>query len=337
MSRFKAFLLWIWVMGLLLWRPALAQTSKLSGKIVIDGSSTVYPITEAVAEEFSKIYPPVKTSVAFSGTGGGFKKFGRNEIDISDASRPIRESEMKLCQENGVFFIELPIAIDALAVVVHPKNDWVDYLTVQELRLIWSPESQGKIIRWNQIRPQWPNQEIRLYGPGTASGTFDYFTEAIMGKSGSSRGDYTASEDDNVLVQGIATDRYALGYFGVAYYEENRDKLKAVPIDDENDANGKGAFHPTRENAEKAYYQPLSRPLFIYVNTASLQRPEVKEFVRFYLDNVPQLAAEVGYIPFSSEVYKMAKLRFEKGIVGSIFWDMKPGENLIEIFKAKQK
>lgn len=310
---------------------------ELTGSILIDGSSTVYPISEAMAEEFQKKHPGVRITVGISGTGGGFKKFCNREIDIADASRPIKSSEMEQCQKNGVEYIELPIAYDGLAVVVNPQNDWVDYMTVEELKKIWEPDAQGKITHWNHVRPNWPNKPINLYGPGVDSGTYDYFTEAIVGKSGSSRGDFLASEDDNVLVHGVATDPLALGYFGLAYYEENKDKLKIVPIDDGNPDNGAGPITPTMETVSKGTYQPLSRPLFIYISKAAADRPEVKAFVRFYLDyqNAGTLIKEVGYIPLPAEVYKLALERFEKGKTGSIFGGKgaQPGITLEELLK----
>jgi phosphate transport system substrate-binding protein len=244
--------------------PAPAPTpspARLSGEIKVDGSSTVYPITEAVGEEFQKLHPDVKVVVGISGTGGGFKKFCNGETDISNASRPILQKEIDTCAQNGIEYIELPVAYDALSVVVNPRNDWVACMTVAELKKIWEPDAQGKITRWNQVRPEWPDAPLNLYGAGTDSGTFDYFTEAIVGKAKASRGDYTASEDDNVLVQGVANDQYALGYFGLAYYFENQDKLKAVAID-----NGKGCVLPSEETVRNGTYQPLSRPLFIYVS-----------------------------------------------------------------------
>ena len=253
--------------------------------IKIDGSSTVFPITEAVAEEFQKKNSGVRVTVGISGTGGGFKKFCAGEIDISDASRPIKLSEVEICVDNNIKYVELPVAYDGIAVVVNPKNDWVDHLTVKELKKIWEPAAQGKIKKWNQIRPNWPDKEIHLFGAGADSGTYDYFTEAIVGKEHSSRGDFTASEDDNVLVQGISSDQYALGFFGVAYYQENKDRLKLVPIDDENDANGKGPVLPEYDNVVKGTYQPLARPIFIYVSIKSANRPEVQRFVDFYLKN----------------------------------------------------
>jgi len=273
-------------------------TQKLGGDIKIDGSSTVYPITEAIAEEFRAVQPNVKVTVGVSGTGGGFKKFSRGETDVTNASRAIKESEAADCKANNVTFLELSVAYDGLAVVVNPQNDWTTSITVAELKKIWEPEAQGVIKKWNQIRPEWPDAEIHLFGPGVASGTFDYFTEAIVGESGKSRGDFTASEDDNVLVQGIEGDKYGLGFFGVAYFEENKDKLKLVGVD-----NGSGAILPTLETVRNGTYKPLARPLFIYVNGASEARPEVKEFVKFYLEVVPQLAQEVGYVPLPEEEY----------------------------------
>ncbi len=287
--------------------------------IKIDGSSTVFPITEAVAEEFQKQYPGIKVMVGISGTGGGFKRFGRGETDISDASRPIKPKEVELCKENNINYIELPVAYDGLAVMVNPKNTWVEYLTVKELKKMWEPSSQGTITKWSQIRAGFPDEEIRLFGPGTDSGTFDYFTEAICGKSAASRGDYTASEDDNVLVEGIASDPQALGYFGLAYYEQNKDKLKIVPIDDENDANGKGPIGPSEQSVMDSTYQPLARPIFIYVSTKAAGKDEIQKFVEFYLREAAKLVREVGYIPLPKEAYEAALERFKKRVLGSVF------------------
>ena len=284
--------------------------SNLSGTIQIDGSSTVYPVTEAVAEEFRAEAPEVKVTVGVSGTGGGFKKFVRGEIDINNASRAISEEEAAQAKEHNITFEQLEITYDGLTVVVHPQNNWVKDITVAELKKIWEPAAQNKIMRWNQIRPEWPNQEIHLYGAGVESGTYDYFTEAIVGKSHASRGDYTASEDDNVLVQGVSTDPNALGFFGFAYYQENKDKLKAVPVDDQNEANGKGAIAPTVETVKDGTYAPLSRPLFLYVNSKAVARPEVVAFINFYLDNAAQLSQEVGYIPLPAAEYTKQKEKF---------------------------
>ncbi|WP_026135900.1 PstS family phosphate ABC transporter substrate-binding protein [Nafulsella turpanensis] len=289
-----------------------ANELDLSGNIQIDGSSTVYPITEAMAEEFRMVAPDVRVTVGVSGTGGGMKKFSRGEIDIVNASREINASEGELAKENNLRFVELPVAYDGLTVAVHPENDWVREITLAELKKIWEPSAQGTITHWNQIRPEWPNEEIHLYGPGVESGTYDYFTEAIVGESHSSRGDYTASEDDNVLVQGVSTDPNALGFFGFAYYEENQDKLRAVPVDDQNDSNGKGAVLPSRQTVKDGTYAPLSRPLFVYVNSSAAARPEVIEFVNFYLDNAAILSEEVGYIQMTEEQYQEQKEKFEE-------------------------
>ena len=283
--------------------------------IQIDGSSTVFPITEAVSEEFQKAKKGVvKVTVGIAGTGGGFKKFCRGEIDISDASRPILKQEMETCKQSGVQYIELPIAYDALTVMVNPKNDWVKALTVPDLKKIWEPSAQGKITTWNQVRSEWPNSPLKLFGPGADSGTFDYFTEAIVGKAKSSRGDFTASEDDNVLVQGIANDRNALGYFGFAYYIENQKKLKAAPID-----GGKGAVMPSAKTVEDGTYQPLSRPIFIYVSKKSLDKPEVREYVEFYLKNAPALVKQVKYVTLPPSAYTIGMEHVKKGKVGTVF------------------
>jgi phosphate transport system substrate-binding protein len=295
--------------------PAMAQNL-----VKVDGSSTVFPITEAVAEEFQKAEQgKVRVTVGISGTGGGFKKFCAGETDISDASRPIKETEVKLCGEKKIEYIELPVAYDGLAVLINPKNTWVDHMTVQELKKIWEPAATGKIMKWNQVRPSWPDRPIRLYGPGTDSGTFDYFTEAINGKEKASRSDFTASEDDNILVQGIASDVGGLGYFGVAYYENNKDKLKLVPVDDGKDANGKGPQLPTYENVVKGTYQPLARPIFIYVNKKAADRPEIQRFVKFYLKNGAKLSKEVGYVSLPKEAYDLGQARFDKRMKGSVF------------------
>ena len=278
----------------------------LSGTIKVDGSSTVFPVTEAVAEEFRQVAPDVKVTIGVSGTGGGFKKFARGETNLSNASRPIKDKEKAACAENNINYVELEVAYDGLAVLVNPENDWVDSFTVEELKKIWEPSAQGTITKWNQIRPEWPNEEIHLFGPGVASGTYDYFTEAIVGKSGSSRGDFTASEDDHVLVQGIAGDKYSLGFFGLAYYAENKDKLTLIGVH-----NGEEVVKPTLETVSNGTYRPLSRPLFIYVNSTSVQSPEVVEFVNFYLNNAGELAEDVGYIPLPEENYSIQKENFK--------------------------
>lgn len=281
----------------------------------IDGSSTVYPITEAVAEDFQIAKRgAVRVTVGISGTGGGFKKFCRDEIDIVNASRPIKPIEMELCKKAGVQFIEMPIAFDALTVTVNPRNTWSDTLTVADLKKIWEPAAQGKITKWNQINPDWPDKDIMLYGPGADSGTFDYFTEAIVGKTKSSRGDFTAAEDDNVLVQGVASDMYALGYFGFAYYIENQKKIRAVAID-----NGDGGIIPSAKSVENATYQPLSRPLFIYVKEKSAEKPEIKEFVNFFMKNGPALVEEVKFFPLPGKAYGMNIEHFNQKKIGTVF------------------
>jgi phosphate transport system substrate-binding protein len=280
-------------------------STTLSGTIKIDGSSTVFPISEAVAEEFRNEEPKVKVTIGVSGTGGGFKKFSRGETNLSNASRPIKDKEKAACAENNITYLELEVAYDGLAVLVNPANDWVDNFTVEELKKIWEPAAQGVIMKWNQIRPEWPNKEIHLFGPGVASGTYDYFTEAIVGKSGSSRGDFTASEDDHVLVQGIAGDKFSLGFFGLAYYSENKDKLTLIGVN-----NGETVVKPTLETVSNGTYSPLSRPLFVYVNSTSVKSPEVIEFVNFYIDNAGELSEDVGYIPLPAEKYTQQKANF---------------------------
>ncbi len=277
-----------------------------SAVIKVDGSSTVFPVTEAVAEEFQKEKQgKVHVTVGISGTGGGFKKFVRGEIDVTDASRPILTDEMAQAKANGIEFLELPVAFDALTVVVNPQNNWVTSMTVAELKKIWEPDAQGKITHWNQVRPEWPNEKIALFGAGADSGTFDYFTEAIVGKAKASRGDYTASEDDNVLVQGIEGNKYALGYIPYAYFAPHRNRMKAVAIEWEKNKI-KEPVLPSPENVLAGNYNPLSRPLFIYVSRKSLDKPAVKEFVEFYLKNVKTLATEVKYMPLPDTAYQMA-------------------------------
>ena len=278
----------------------------LSGDIKIDGSSTVYPITEAIAEEYRSEQTEVRVTVGVSGTGGGFKKFYRGETDINDASRPIKSKEIKICEENGISYVGLSVAYDGLAVLKNPANDWLTSITVEELNKLWVPQAQDSIMYWNQIREGWPNEEIHLYGPGVASGTYDYFAEVICGKKVGTRGDYTASEDDNVLVQGIATDKYALGFFGLAYYEENKDKLDLVAVD-----NGNGAVFPSMETVSSGEYAPLSRPIFIYVSNKAAEKPEVVDFVNFYLNSAGDIAKEVGYVALPAEEYQVEIDKFD--------------------------
>lgn len=304
--------------------------------IKVDGSSTVFPITEAVAEEFQKS-GKVKVTVGISGTGGGFKKFVRGEIDISDASRPILTEEMAQAKAAGIEYLELPIAFDALTVVVNTQNDWVTSMTVEELKKIWEPGAQGKITHWNQIRPEWPNEKIALFGAGADSGTFDYFTEAIVGKPKSSRGDYTASEDDNVLVQGVEGNKYSLGYIPYAYFAPHSNRMKAVAIQwDKNKI--KEPVMPSPENVIAGTYNPLSRPLFIYVSRKSLDKPAVKEFVDFYLKNVAALSREVKYVPLSETAYQMAMERLRTLQTGTGFGGIpEVGLPVEEILKREPK
>lgn len=316
--------------GLAFAAAACGGEGGMAGVIQVDGSSTVYPIAEAMAEEFRAQLPSVRITVGISGTGGGFQKFCRGEIDMANASRPIRATEREACQAAGVEFIELPIAYDGLAIVVHPDNTWASEITVAELRRLWEPAAQNRIMRWSQIREGWPDEEIHLFGAGVDSGTFDYFTEAIVGEGGASRGDYTSSEDDNVVVQGVSGDLHALGYFGYAYYEENRDRLKLVAVDDEDDSNGGGAIAPSPETVGNNTYRPLSRPVFIYAKVASLERPEVEQFVSFFLNDGVPLVREVGYIPLADAEYEMVRRRFAERTTGTMFEDGQLGATLAE-------
>jgi phosphate transport system substrate-binding protein len=268
-----------------------------SQSIRVDGSSTVFPISMAVAEEFRTDHPNVKVPVRASGTGGGMKQFSVGEIDICNASREMTDSEKATCEKSKVEYIALKVAFDGLAVVVNPANDWCDCLTVEQLKSIWRPESDGTVTKWSDVNPDWPDEELKLYGPGTDSGTFDYFTEVICGESRASRADYTASENDNALVRGVEADKGALGYFGIAYYSENPDKLKLLAVD-----SGEGCITPSEATVRDGTYEPLARPLLIYVNKKSLERPEVAEFVKFYLDNAAKQSAVVGYVPVTDDV-----------------------------------
>jgi phosphate transport system substrate-binding protein len=276
-----------------------AAETGLNGVVSLDGSSTVFPISAAVAEEFPTEAPDVRVTVGVSGTGGGFKKFLAGEVDINDASRPISDSEKTEAAAKGIEYLEIPVAYDGLSVVVNPANTWVDYLTTAELQMIWQPGST--VDSWNDIRPEWPDEPIRLYGAGTDSGTFDYFTETINGEAGASRPDYTASEDDNVLVRGIEGDENALGYFGFAYYSENQDKLKLVPIDN---GSGSGPITPSATTINNGTYAPLSRPIFIYLSKTGAAKPQVRAFVEYYLEIAPTIVSEVGYIPLPAADYQ---------------------------------
>jgi phosphate transport system substrate-binding protein len=293
--------------------PAAAPAG---GVVQIDGSSTVYPITEAVAEEFQQQNRgKVRVTVGVSGTGGGFKKFCRGELDIANASRPIQKAEMDACAAAGIKYFELPIAYDALTVVVNPANP-IESITIEDLKKMWAPEAQGTITRWNQVNPAFQDAELKLYGAGADSGTFDYFTEAVVGKAKSSRGDYTASEDDNVLVQGVASDPNAIGYFGFAYYYENRDKLKALAIQRTADS---APVKPTPETVIDGTYMPLARPMFVYVSDKAWARPEVKAFMAFYLDNAARLAREVDYVPLPDAAYATIRGHLDAGKMGTVF------------------
>ncbi len=285
--------------------------------VKIDGSSTVYPITEGVAEDFQKMKKnAIKVTVGISGTGGGFKKFCRGETDLQNASRPILEKEMADCKAAGVEYIELPVAFDALTVVMNPKNTFLKSITVDELKKMWEPAAQGKVMRWNQVNPAWPDAPIKLFGAGSDSGTFDYFTEAVTGKSKASRGDYTASEDDNVLVQGVSQDVNAIGYFGYAYYAENQSRLKAVPIVEKA---GKAAVLPSEAAVLDGSYQPLSRPIFIYVSVKSLAKPEVREFAEYTMKMAAKIAKEVKYVPLPDKAYTIGLEHLAKGKKGTVF------------------
>lgn len=276
-------------------------------QIIIDGSSTVFPISESIAEEFRKKHPGIEVSVAISGTGGGFQKFIQTDIDILNASREIQESENESAEKNDIEHVQLQIGYDGLAVVVNSENDWVDYLTVDELEEIWEPSSQNSITTWNDIREEWPEEELHLYAPGVASGTYDFFTEVIIGESGSSRGDFTSSEDDNTLVQGVGSDQYALGFFGMAYFKENQEQLKLVGIDE-----GAGeSVKPTVETVSSGDYSPLSRPLFIYITREAAQDENVQMFVDFYLERVPQIIEDVGYVSMPDSAYQQQREKFE--------------------------
>jgi phosphate transport system substrate-binding protein len=307
------------VVALIVGALALTATSaSAADKLVqIDGSSTVYPITEAVAEEFQKAQRgAIKVTVGISGTGGGFKRFCRGETDISDASRPILKEEMAECAKNGIKYVELPVAYDALTVAVSKQNNWVDYLTVAELKTMWAPEAQKTVMNWKQIRSGFPDAPLQLAGAGADSGTFDYFTEAIVGKAKSQRGDYQATEDDNVTIQFVSRSKNAIGYFGLAYFVENQDKVKAIPIKVDEKA---AAVLPSVATVNSGQYQPLSRPLFIYVKEASLAKPEVKEFVAFYLEHGAELSKEVGYVDLPAKAYELGRANLSKKKLGTAF------------------
>jgi phosphate transport system substrate-binding protein len=299
--------------------------AKLSGAVSIDGSSTVGPIMEAISEEFGKENPDVKPTVGISGTGGGMKKFAAGEIDIADASRPIEEKEVAACKANNIEFIELPIAFDGLSIVINPQNSFLEDITVDELKKIWEPDS--KINSWDQVRAGFPKEPIKLYGPGTDSGTFDYFTKAINGKEKASRSDYQASEDDNTLVQGVAGDKGSLGYFGYAYYEQNKDKLKLLKV------NG---IAPSPDTIADGSYQPLSRPLFVYVNKKSLEtKPAVQALLDYLLTKGPELITSVGYVPLPADDYTAVKDRLAKKTLGTVFRGAETGIRIKDLLNRE--
>jgi phosphate transport system substrate-binding protein len=289
----------------------LATGCSDSRNIRIDGSSTVFPISEAVAEAFADVQPNVRVPVSQNGTSAGMGKFLLGENDICDASRPIKEEEKKRAAEAGIEYVEFTVAFDGLAVLVNPQNDWCDSITVGELKAIWRPEADGVVEKWSQVNEQWPDVPLKLFGPGTASGTFEYFTEAVCGEAKASRADYTKSENDNMLVRGVADEKGALGYFGYAYYEQNKEKLKLLAVD-----GGDGPVKPSTEAVLEGTYKPLSRPLFIYVNKSSLKRPEVADFVKFYLDHAAELAQDVGYVPVTDEIAKQNQEVFQRALEG---------------------
>jgi len=312
--------------------PGFAE--ELSGTVQVDGSSTVYPLTEAVAEEFSGEHGSVRVPVGVSGTGGGFKKFCSNTVEMIGASRPVKPAESEQCAKQGVTFIDIPIAYDAITIIVHPKNNWISSITLSELKKIWEPAAQGKITRWNHLRPEWPDQPIRLFGPGIDSGTFDYFTEAVVGKEDASRGDYTSSETDDVIVKGVAGDQYALGFLGLAYFEENKSTLKALPVDAEK---GKGPQAPTKENVLSGNYAPLSRPLFLYINRKALTRPEVSAFGNFFIKQSAALAEEVGLLPLVEKTYDLVSKRLSDPNAKAPLPTLTPGQDIMEVLTESTK
>jgi len=312
---------------------ALGMATAQAQAVKIDGSSTVYPVTEGIAEDFQKA-TRIRVTVGVSGTGGGFKKFCRGETDIANASRSITKQEIEDCRKQGIEFYEFPIAFDAMTVVIHPRNTFIKELTIDQLRRLWEPAAQSRITHWNQIDPRWPNQRISLFGPGADSGTFEYFTEAVTGKSKSSRGDFTASEDDNILVKGVSTHPYGLAYFGFAYYEENKTKVRAVPI-----VNKDGrAVYPSEQNVMDGTYNPLARPIFIYVNANSAKKPEVRQFIEFYMKNAAAISKDVKYVPLPPKVYQANLDNLQRGRVGTVFGGhAKVGMTIEELVNAEVK
>jgi phosphate transport system substrate-binding protein len=298
---------------------AACGTSGPVETVTMDGSSTVFPLSEAVALDFMKVNRNTRVNLTFSGTVVGFQKFCRGQLDVVNASRPITPTEQAQCEMNNVVFVELPVAYDGLTVIVHPRNEWATAMTVPELRTLWEPGAEGKIVKWSQLRPGWPDREIHLFAPGPESGTFDYFTDVIVGGTAASRKDYTASSDDQQIVERVASDEQALGYVGYGYFERNRNRLKAVPVDDLEDSIGRGPIEPSLENIARGVYRPLSRPLFIYTALQPLQRAAVKEFVAFYLRNAGDLAAQVGTVAMTPPIYKLTQQRLATGITGTMY------------------
>jgi phosphate transport system substrate-binding protein len=287
--------------------------------VVLDGSSTAFPLAEAVAHEFMKANKGTSINVAFSGTGTGFVKFCRGQLDIANASRPITVEEQKACESANVSFVELPVAHDAVTVIVNGKNTWASAITVPELKTLWDAAAENKVTTWKQVRAEWPDREIRLFGPGAESGTFDYFTDVINGRAGISRKDYTSSADDEVIVKGVADDELALGYVGHGYVERHRQQVKALAVDDLDDRVGRGPIEPNAENVARGIYRPLARPLFIYVNATRIERPEVKAFARYFVRNAREMAGDVGSVPMMGMAYTLAEQRLEKMTTGTMF------------------
>jgi len=309
----------------------------LTGQIEADGSSTVFPLTTAVTEEFLKIHPAVKIAVAVSGTSGGFEKFCTGDTDIQNASRPIAASEVSACEKNGVTFLEVPVAYDAVTVIVHPQNTWATAMTLAELRRLWEPKAQGTVMRWSDVRAEWPGEPIHLFGPGPASGTFDHFTEAVVGTSRASRTDYTASEDDTVITKGVAADMHALGYVGYGYFRQNENTLKSVSLARQDGPVGDASVAPSPDTVRRGLYRPLSRTLFIYVNAKSIDRPEVKAFVDFYLRQDEALIDRVGGIGMSSRTYELVRARLEKRAAGTLFADRSRLDRNLELVLAEER
>jgi phosphate transport system substrate-binding protein len=290
-----------------------------SAPITVDGSSTAYPLADAVAHEFTKANRGTSVNVAFSGTGTGFVRFCRGQIDLANASRPITVDEQKACEAAKVPFVELPVAHDAITIIVNKQNSWAADITVRELRTLWEPAAEKRITTWKQVRAEWPDREIRLFAPGTESGTFDYFTDAINGRAAASRTDYTASGDDEVIVKGVASDELALGYVGYGYYERHLDRLRALAVDDLDERVGRGAIEPNLSNVSRGLYRPLARPLFIYVNAMRAERPEVKAFARYFVRKARELANDAGAIPMMGMAYQLTEQRLQKMATGTMF------------------